>query len=191
MQTARVPRFVIRLAKNCTARRNYLPEYEKGRPREYGKLVRPLARKRKEKAIPASSPDKTGAFTYQGRTILVHCWQNLVLTKHKVADQHETFDILVFFDPLYVDPLVLGTNVWNISRAMSTRVRFVLMQFTAHADRFLGSTPQKTPGRLRRVLAQADFPKEALANGQFRKKRSVTEHLPKGIAAHRRRKRHP
>ena len=111
MQTARVPRFVIRLAKNCTARRNYLPEYEKGRPREYGKLVRPLARKRKEKAIPASSPDKTGAFTYQGRTILVHCWQNLVLTKHKVADQHETFDILVFFDPLYVDPLVLGTNV--------------------------------------------------------------------------------
>jgi len=111
MQTAGIPRFVIRLAKNCTARRNYLPKYKKGRPPEYGKLVRPLARKRKGKTIFASSPDKTGTFTYQGRTIMVHCWHNLVLTTHKVAEQHTPFDILVFFDPLYIEPLVLGTNV--------------------------------------------------------------------------------
>jgi hypothetical protein len=111
MQTASIPRFVIRLAKNCTARRNYLPEYKKGRPPEYGKLVRPLARKRKGKTIPASSPDETATFAYQGRTIVIHCWRSLVLTKHKVADQHETFDILIFFDPLYMEPLVLGTNV--------------------------------------------------------------------------------
>lgn len=111
MQAVNIPRFVIRLAKNCTARRNYLPEYKKGRPSEYGQLVRPLARKRKGKAIPASSPDETTTFVYQGRTIVVHCWCSLVLTKHKVADQHDTFDILVFFDPLYVEPLVLGTNV--------------------------------------------------------------------------------
>lgn len=111
MQAVNIPRFVIRLAKNCTARRNYLPQYKKGRPSEYGKLVRPLARKRKDKAIPASSPDETTTFVYQGRTIVVHCWRSLVLAKHKVADQHDPFDILVFFDPLYVEPLVLGTNV--------------------------------------------------------------------------------
>lgn len=111
MQTAGISRFVIRLAKNCTARRNYLPEYKKGRPPEYGKLVRPLARKRKGNTIPASSPDETTTFAYQGRTIVVHCWHSLVLTKHKVADQQDSFDILVFFDPLYVEPLVLGTTL--------------------------------------------------------------------------------
>ncbi len=112
MQATAIPRFVIRLAKNCTARRNYLPEAKKkGRPLEYGRLVRPLARKRKEKTIQASQPDATGKFTYQGRTIKVYHWHALVLTKHKVADKHDTFDIFVFSDPLYVEPLVLGTNV--------------------------------------------------------------------------------
>ena len=111
MQAAGVPRFVLRLAKNCTARRNYLPKNKKGRPSEYGKLVRPLARKRKGKTIVASSPDETGTFTYEGRTIIVHCWRNVVLTRHKVVEQPDTFDILVFFDPLYVDPLVLGTHI--------------------------------------------------------------------------------
>jgi hypothetical protein len=111
MQSSGVARFVIRLAKNCTARRNYLPDYERGRPQEYGQLVRPLARKRKGKTIPASKPDKTGAFVYQGRTIQVHGWYDLVSANHKVAEQRQTFDILVFFDPLYLDPLVLATNV--------------------------------------------------------------------------------
>src|SRR5690606_31654349 len=50
----------------------------------------------------------------------------------------------------------------------------------AHAHRLLGPTPQKTAGRLRRVLARAAFPKEALIAEQFRKKWSVTDHLPKG-----------
>jgi hypothetical protein len=111
MQAAGVPRYGVRLAKNCVARRNYLPPYQKGRPREYGQYVRPLARKRKGKTIPATKPDCKTAFVYQGRIIRVHGWQELVLSTHKVADQPETFDILVFFDPLYVEPLVLGTNV--------------------------------------------------------------------------------
>ncbi|MFZ0544567.1 MAG: hypothetical protein WAM60_03980 [Candidatus Promineifilaceae bacterium] len=111
MQSAGVARFVIRLAKNCTARRNYLPDYKRGRPQEYGQLVRPLARKRKGKTIPASKPDKTGTFVYQGRTIQVHGWYDLVSANQKVAEQQQTFDILVFFDPLYLDPLVLATNV--------------------------------------------------------------------------------
>jgi hypothetical protein len=111
MQSASIARFVIRLAKNCTARRNYLPDYKGGRPPEYGQLVRPLARKRQGKPISASKPDKSGAFVYQGRTIEVHGWYNLVSANQKVAEQQDTFDILVFFDPLYLDPLVLATNV--------------------------------------------------------------------------------
>jgi len=111
MQSASMARFVIRQAKNCTARRNYLPDYKGGRPPEYGQLVRPLARKRKGKTIAASKPDKTGTFVYQGRTIEFYGWYNLVSANQKVAEQQQTFDILVFFDPLYLDPLVLATNV--------------------------------------------------------------------------------
>ncbi|MFQ5419823.1 MAG: hypothetical protein ACE5EY_05615 [Anaerolineae bacterium] len=111
MQAAGVLRYVIRLAKNCTARRNCLPAYNGGRPAEYGRVVRPLKRKRKGKRIAATRPDFKSSFVYQGRTIGVHGWHDLVLPAHKVADNHQTFDILVFFDPLYVQPLVLGSNV--------------------------------------------------------------------------------
>lgn len=111
MQATGVPRYVVRLAKNCVARRSYLPIYKKGRPREYGQYVRPLSRKRKGQTITATKPDVQMEFTYQGRIIEAHGWHDLVLSTHKVADRHETFDIWVFFDPLYVEPLVLGTNV--------------------------------------------------------------------------------
>ncbi len=56
------------------------------------------------------------------------------------------------------------------------------------ATGFWDHRPQKTTGRLRRVLARAEFPKVALSHGPIRKKNSVTAHLPKGIAAHRRQK---
>jgi hypothetical protein len=111
MQLAGVPRFVIRLAKNCTARHNYLSTYQRGRPPEYGQLVRPLARLYKGKTLPASQPDKVDAIVHQERTIVVHGWDDLVMADQKVADQPDTFTILVFFDPLYVHPLVLATNV--------------------------------------------------------------------------------
>ena len=111
MQECNVPRYVVRLAKNCTARRTYLPESKRGRPREYGHYVRPLARTRKGKEIAATKPDTETKFTHQGRIIKVHGWRNVVLTGHKVAEKHETFNIWVFFDPLYREPLVLGINV--------------------------------------------------------------------------------
>ncbi len=45
MQAAGVPRYVVRLALNCTARRNERPARQpKGRPPEYGELVRPPPR---------------------------------------------------------------------------------------------------------------------------------------------------
>jgi len=111
MQAAGVPRYVIGMAKNCTARRHYLPPYHGGRPAEYGRIVRPLKRKRKRNRISATRPDFKSSFVHQGRTIRVHGWRDLVLPLHKVADDHQTFDILVFFDPFYVQPLLLGTNV--------------------------------------------------------------------------------
>ena len=51
---------------------------------------------------------------------------------------------------------------------------------------FWDRSPKPTPGRLRRLLAQADFPTLLDEDRQLRKKNSVTAHLPKGIDAHRR-----
>lgn len=51
---------------------------------------------------------------------------------------------------------------------------------------FWDRQPQPTPGRLRRVLAQGPFPESAPLPKEFRKKNSVTAHLPKGILGHRR-----
>ena len=51
---------------------------------------------------------------------------------------------------------------------------------------FWDRTPRPTAGRLRRVLAQLDISKTVPLPRQLRKKKSVTDHLPKGIQAHRR-----
>ena len=53
---------------------------------------------------------------------------------------------------------------------------------------FWDRQPRRTPGRLRRVLSQAGFPKEYPLDGRLREKHAVTAHLPKGVAAHRRHK---
>ena len=112
MQAANVPRYVVRMALNCTARRNELPPRKsKGRRPEYGQLVRPLPRKYRERTIPATPPDVKTTFSFQGRTIRVHGWHNLVRRDQKVAADNPIFSIWVFFDPLYRDPLVLGTNL--------------------------------------------------------------------------------
>jgi hypothetical protein len=47
--------------------------------------------------------------------------------------------------------------------------------------------PQRTPGRLRRLLAQANFPEDFPLPGRLRVKRAVTDHLPKGWWGQRRR----
>ena len=111
-QAAGIKRFVVRLASNCTARRNFLPkEKQRGRPREKGELVRPLARTYKGNTLPASKPDLQSSFTYQGRKIRVHGWLNVVLSQCKVDPDQDTFHIWVFYDPLYEEPLLLATNV--------------------------------------------------------------------------------
>lgn len=51
---------------------------------------------------------------------------------------------------------------------------------------FWDRQPKRTPGRLRRTLMGKPFPQSYPLPGQIRKKASVTNHLPKGILAHRR-----
>ena len=113
MQTAEVARYVVRLDRNCTARRNQLPPNAggQGRPAEYGACVRPLARTYKDHHLPATPPDVTAQFTYAGRVIGAQGWHDLVRRDQKVAADQTTFTIWVYHDPLYQEPLVLGTNL--------------------------------------------------------------------------------
>ena len=111
MQEQKVPRFVLRLATNVTARRNQLPNNPRGRRAKYGQIVRPLPRQYKGKTTPATLPDVETTITYQERTIRAQGWHNLVRRDQEVDEANELFSIWVFFDPLYKTPLIVGTNV--------------------------------------------------------------------------------
>ena len=50
-------------------------------------------------------------------------------------------------------------------------------------SRFWDRKPKATPGRLRNALRNADFPSFTQFDSQIRKKNSVFDYLPKGIAA--------
>jgi hypothetical protein len=233
LQEADIKRGVVRLAANATARRNYPAPYKgRGRRPVYGLIVRPLARSRKERTIPASPADFSQTFEYEGRTIKVKGWYDLILPGVVPGPKNDTFDIYVFEDPLYQTPLVLAATLrlrpvttfalyqdrWPVEQVplaakhmIGAHRQFVfavqscqrwpelalivggLLTYLAAAlppipTGFWDKQPKATPGRLRRLLARRDFPKDYAFVPQLRKKRAVTDHLPKGVAAHRRTK---
>src|SRR5262252_6907681 len=78
--TADVTRFVARVARNFTARRNVLPAYKgRGRGPIYGERVRPWPRTHKGKIIAATPPDATAQWVVGRRRIQAQVWDNLVL----------------------------------------------------------------------------------------------------------------
>jgi hypothetical protein len=233
LQAAQIERGVVRLAANVTARRNYPAAYQgRGRRPVYGQLVRPLARTYQGRYIPASPPDFTDEFEYEGRTIKVKGWSDLILPGVVPQPDNDTFDIYVFEDPLYHDPLVLGATLrlrpatsfalyqdrWPVEQVplaakhmIGAHRQFVfayqscqrwpelalivggILSYLAATlppipTGFWDKQPKATPGRLRRLLARVDFPNDYPFEPQLRKKRVVTDHLPKGVAAHRRTK---
>ncbi len=233
LQAAGVARYVVRLARNDTARRNYLPVYKgKGRHPQYGEKVRPLPRKWGDRQIPATPPDQQSQFDYAGRCIQVSFWHDLVGAETAVTPDGQTFAIYAYADPVYKLPLVLATNLvlepqtayliyrdrWPVEQAplaakqmiglhrhfvFAPEVCYRLPELSLLAGAILtyvaavlppvptafwDRAPKPTPGRLRRVLARADFPNLLDFDPQLRKKNSVTAHLPKGVDAHRRSK---
>ena len=70
-------------------------------------------------------------------------------------------------------------------------VAYVAATAAAVATGFWDRQCRPTCGRLRRVLVQVHFSEVPVPAGTLRKKASVTGHLPKGVQAHRRRKRSP
>ncbi|MCB0032603.1 MAG: hypothetical protein KDE51_01175 [Anaerolineales bacterium] len=116
MQRIGLDQYVIRLANNCTGRRNYLPPYKgRGCRPKWGEKVRPLPRTRLENVIEATAPDRCETIEFEGRMIKVQGWTDLIPSDYKPGEAPATFTIWVFFDPLYDAPLVLGTNLTNVT----------------------------------------------------------------------------
>src|SRR5215471_8595075 len=108
--TEGVPRFVARVARNFTARRNVLPASTgRGRYPVYGERVRPLPRTHKGKTIAASPPDATAQWVVARRMIQAQVWENLVLSTAKPGEP--ALRCVVVHDPCYQEPLVLVTTL--------------------------------------------------------------------------------
>lgn len=106
---AGVTRFVCRVAKNATFRRNSLPASRGGRPPEWGEIVRPLARVYNGKTLPATKPDAVARWKAGGQTVRAHIYHNLVLREHKPGAT--CLRVVVIFDARYPEPLVLATSL--------------------------------------------------------------------------------
>jgi hypothetical protein len=230
---AELDRFEVRLAKNFTARRNFLPEYQGGRPPEYGDIVRPLARSYNGKQIEATAPDRVQTWQHHGLEFRAEFWDNLVLTECKPSAENQTFMVVAVYDPRFEEPWLLacplklsGPDMWGLyhdrwpieqvplasKHMVGAHRQFVsakescyrlpeLSLLAGSVQTYLAATlppiptgfwdrtPKGTPGRLRRWLGRTTFsdltPPE---QGRIRRKSSVTDHLPKGIHAHRRSK---
>jgi hypothetical protein len=233
LQESGLERFLVRLRDNFAGRRNELPEYKgKGRPPEYGDIVRPLAREYDGHYIERTSPDRVETWTEDGVHIRAEFWDDLVRRDVKVDPDNDTFTVVAIYDPRYEDPWLLGCSKklsgkvlyalyrdrWPVEQvplaakqilggerqfvfAEESRQRLPELELLSGAiATYLAATlpatptgfwdrnPKPTPGRLRRVLAEAVFPIDIPLPGRIRKKSSPTEHLPKGILGHRRQK---
>lgn len=108
LQEAGIERYVVRLASNFTARRNFLPEHVKGRKPTYGVLVRPLPRKHKDKTLEATTPDEIYTWIENGVELRAEIWRNLVLTTTTPNEKNKTFDVYAIYDPAFDTPWLLA-----------------------------------------------------------------------------------
>jgi len=109
LQKAKIKQYVIRLATNFTARRNFLPEHHKGRKPKYGELVRPLPRKHNGKILPATAPDETYTWVEHKCELRAEIWLDLVLNKIEPNKKNETVDVYAIYDPKFEQPWLLAT----------------------------------------------------------------------------------
>ncbi len=118
---AKLPRFVVRSAKNFTARRNHVSKHSKGRPSEYGERVRPFGRTYRGKQIAATPPDRVVSWEWHGLDFRARFWEDLVLPDCKASPENRTFQVVAIDDPRYAEPWLLacplqlsGCALWGL-----------------------------------------------------------------------------
>ena len=110
VQVAGVERYVLRLATNFTARRNYPAPYSgKGRRPVYGATLRPLERSYKGRIIAASVPDRVETWTEHGVTRRAEIWEEVILPGVVPGPDTKPFRIYAIHDPAHATPWLLAT----------------------------------------------------------------------------------
>jgi len=138
--TGGVPRFVARVARNLTARRNVLPAAKgRGRRPAYGERVRPLPRTHKGKPIAATPPDATAQWVVAGRMVHAQVWDHLGLST--ATPGAAAFRCVVIHDPRSQEPWVLATNLPVSAYALWClyRDRWPIEQMPLAAKQMLGA----------------------------------------------------
>ncbi|MCX6985547.1 MAG: hypothetical protein NT118_12490, partial [Lentisphaerae bacterium] len=138
-------RYVVRLAKNFTARRNYLPAYAgHGRKAKYGTLVRPLLRIHNGKTLTATSPDETISWQENKYEIRAEIWRGLVLNKTVPNKENKTFDVYAIYDPDFDEPWLLATPVGLHTSSVRAiyRDRWPVEQIPLSAKQMVGAHRQ-------------------------------------------------
>lgn len=110
VQAVGVERYVLRLASNFTACRNYPAPYcGKGRIPIYGERLRPLERSYKGKTIAASIPDRVEHWIENGVTMQAEIWDDVILPGVIPGSGTKPFQVYAIHDPAYATPWLLAT----------------------------------------------------------------------------------
>jgi hypothetical protein len=138
--TGGVPRFVARVARHLTARRNVLPASRgRGRRPRYGERVRPLPRPHKGRTRAASPPDATAQGGGAGRTLPAQGWEHLVLST--ATPGAAAWRCAVIHDPRSQEPLVVATRLSVSASALwcLSRDRWPIEQMPLAAQQMVGA----------------------------------------------------
>jgi hypothetical protein len=164
MQAAGVKRYVLRVAKNFTARRARLPEYKgRGRRPTRGVLVRPCARTYRGRTTAATPPDRTETWQHEGRTLQAQMWDDLVPAN--TTPEAPTLTCYRITDPDHATPLVLVASL-KLSPAeayAAYRARWPVEQVPQTAKQLLGAHRQFVFGQASRQR----LPELALLSGSL------------------------
>lgn len=144
LQEFGMERYVVRLATNFTARRNFLPEHVKGRKPIYGALVRSLPRKYKDKTLQATAPDETYSWVENGVELRAEIWRDLVLTGNVPSKTNQTFDVYAIYDPAFDTPWLLAVPIKLTPESVRGlyKDRWPVEQIPNSAKQMLGSHRQ-------------------------------------------------
>jgi len=140
LQEAGATRYLVRAAKNVTGRRAGLADYPgRGRPRQRGELIRPLARTYRGRELAATTPDYVVTWQEGDAVIRAEGWDDLVLPD--VPRDRPTFRLVVIHDPRWSDPLVLATTLTVSARALRDLYldRWPVEQLPLAAKQMLGA----------------------------------------------------